>query len=80
MTAQFWLSIVLGTAGITGIFLAGSGRKVGWLIGLLIQPVWMLFAVITGSWGLLPLAIGYGTVYGRNLARQAAQEKRSTDR
>ncbi|GEA79950.1 hypothetical protein [Cellulomonas uda] len=74
MSAQFWLSLALGAAGITGIFLAGSGRKVGWLIGLLIQPVWMVFAVVTGSWGLIPLAVGYGVVYGRNLRRQSSRE------
>lgn len=67
MSAQFALSLILGAAGIAGIFIAGSGRWQGWLIGLLVQPVWLIFAVVTQSWGLLVLPFGYGWVYARNL-------------
>lgn len=69
MSTQFVLSLVLGATGITGIFLAGPGRWQGWLIGLLVQPVWVVFAITTQAWGLLVLPVGYGWVYARNLLR-----------
>ena len=69
MSAQFILSVILGVAGIAGIFIAGSGRWQGWLIGLLVQPVWLAFAVVTQAWGLMVLPFGYGWVYARNLRK-----------
>lgn len=67
MTPQFWLSLVMGVVGIVGIFIAGRGRWQGWLIGFLVQPVWVAFFIVTEAWGGLALPLGYGWVYARNL-------------
>ncbi len=66
MSAASWLSIVLAAAGITGLWLSGSRRKVGWLIGFLVQPVWLVYAVVTEAWGFVATAVAYGWVYARN--------------
>ena len=74
-TPQFWLSLALAAAGCTGLVLAGRGKMVGWLIGLLIQPVWVLFAVVTKGYGLVITAAMYATVYGSNLAREMRRRR-----
>lgn len=69
LNAAFWLSLVLAGAGCTGLILAGRGKWYGWLIGLLVQPVWAIFAVITGAYGLLITCVMYGAVYVTNLRK-----------
>jgi hypothetical protein len=69
----FWLSLVLATAGCTGLILAGRGMWQGWAVGLAVQPVWAVFAIITHGYGLLITCVMYGTVYYRNL--RAWQQK-----
>lgn len=71
----FWLSMILAVAGCTGLILAGRGRWYGWAIGLGVQPVWILFGVVTKGYGLCLTALMYGTVYARNLI---AWRKRGT--
>lgn len=61
------LSLVLAAAGCTGLVLAGRGMWQGWAVGLAVQPVWALFALVTHGYGLLVTCLMYGTVYGRNL-------------
>jgi len=65
----FWLSLVMAAAGCLGLFLAGKGKWQGWAIGLAVQSVWMVFAIITEAYGLIITAIMYAVVYGRNLIK-----------
>jgi hypothetical protein len=67
VTAAFWLSLVLAAAGCTAMLLAGRHMWQGWAIGLAVQPVWAVFAVVTKGYGLLATSVMYGVVYGRNL-------------
>lgn len=67
MSAAFWVSLVLAGFGIAGIHLAGKGRWYGWLLGFLVQPVWIVFAIITEAYGLVLTAIAYAVVYGKNV-------------
>ena len=75
----WWWSWLLAAVGITGIFLAGSQRKVGWAIGLGAQVLWLAYAVSTGQWGFLVTAIAYGWVYGRNWLRWHREESTTTE-
>lgn len=63
--------IALVTSGVTlaGMWLAGSNRWQGWLLGLCNQGLWLLFIVAFGAWGLLPLNIALVVVYTRNIVR-----------
>lgn len=69
MTAAFLLSLVLAAGGCLGMLLAGRGMWQGWAVGLVMQPLWAVFAIATGSYGLLLTCLMYGTVFGRNLYR-----------
>ncbi len=59
ITATTWVSFVLAAAGITGIVLAGREQKIGWIIGMAVQPVWVVFSVMTHGWGLIFTSVGY---------------------
>ena len=65
----FILSLVMATAGCAGLVLAGKGRWEGWAIGLAVQPVWAVFAIVTKGYGLLITCVMYGSVYFRNLRK-----------
>lgn len=76
MTA-FWLSLIMAAAGCLGLVLAGRGMWQGWAIGLAVQPVWAVFAVVTEGYGLLITAGMYGFVYARNLRNWRARDTTS---
>lgn len=79
MNTATWLSLVLAAAGCTGLLLAGRGQWQGWAIGLAVQPVWAVFAVVTHAYGLLATCVAYGLVYGRNLHRWRARQTRERE-
>ncbi len=68
MTGQWW-SWSLAAIGITGLWLAGSEHKSGWIVGILVQSLWIVYAVMTRQWGFIASAIAYGAVNTRNLVR-----------
>lgn len=74
MSPLAW-SILLSAAGIVGLLLAGSKRKVGWLVGLGVQPLWIIFAVQTGQYGFILNAVVYAAVYARNWWRWHRDER-----
>lgn len=75
-------SYILTALGITGLILAGSKKRLGWLLGLAAQPLWVAYALVSGQWGFVASGLIYGGVYLRNWyrwrreARIAAQEER----
>lgn len=68
-------SYLLAAVGLAGIFLAGSKRKLGWLIGVGAQVLWIVYACITSQWGFIVSAVAYGFVYGRNWSKWRAEER-----
>lgn len=63
----FWLSVGIALTGAGGLWLAGRGMWQGWLVGLLGQPVWFAFGIVTHGYGVCLTCLIYGTVYTRNL-------------
>ena len=61
-----WL---LSAITIYSMLLAGNKRKGAWLVGLANQFLWMIWIVLSASWGLLPMNIALWVVYGRNYAK-----------
>jgi hypothetical protein len=46
--------------------LAGNKHPRVWLVGLCNQFLWLIWIVISGAWGLLPMNIALWIVYSRN--------------
>lgn len=74
-----WWSWMLTAIGVTGLFFAGSSRKLGWAIGLGAQVLWIAYAIATHQWGFIASALAYGTVYARNWLRWRASERARAD-
>ena len=59
MTLDAWLQILLAVMGLGAIVLVSLGRREGFVVGLLGQPVWFAIAWRGRLWGIFVLAIGY---------------------
>ena len=62
---NYW-SYILTAVGVTALYLAGKGKAVGWLIGLLAQLLWIGYGIATHQYGFILSAVAYGYVYTRN--------------
>lgn len=51
------------------MLLAGNKRKGAWAVGLLNQALWLVWIVLTQSWGLIPMNLALWVVYGRNYVK-----------
>lgn len=69
-------SLVLAAVGVLGLFIAGRKHWAGWAIGLGAQVLWVIYALVTRQYGFLASAFAYGAVYGNNLRRWVADEKK----
>ena len=63
------ISLVTSATTLYGMWLAGSNKWTGWLVGLCNQALWLAFIVAFQAWGLLPLSVALIVVYSRNLRR-----------
>jgi hypothetical protein len=65
---------VLVTAGVAGTFLAGRGNAWGWLLLVMLQPLWVVYAVVTDQHGFVIGALASGgaqvTGYLRTFVRR----------
>lgn len=64
-----WWSWALTAVGVTGLYFAGSRKRLGWAIGVGAQGLWIAYALATRQYGFLVSAGAYGWVYGRNFRR-----------
>lgn len=74
---SWWWSWLLMAVGVTGLFLAGKKRKVGWAIGIGVQLLWIAHAVVSKQWGFIVSALVYGAVNSINWRRWQREEKES---
>jgi hypothetical protein len=61
-----WWSWILTAVGVTGAYLAGQKNPWGWFLGLAIQPVWIVYALVTEQYGFVVSALAYGLMYAKN--------------
>lgn len=73
----WWWSWLLMVVGVTGLFLAGKKRKVGWMIGVGVQLLWIIYAIVSKQWGFIMSAFVYGAVNTINWRRWQREEKES---
>jgi hypothetical protein len=62
--------VLSGTSAVM-LWLMGNKSKWGPRIGLANQVLWMIYAVYTEQWGLVPGIIIYAVVHVRNMAKWA---------
>lgn len=74
MIPWYW-SWILTLWGVTGLYFAGKKQKVGWMIGLSAQVLWITYAIVTHQIGFIFSAIAYGSVYLRNWMRWRNEQK-----
>jgi hypothetical protein len=58
-----WL---LSAITIYSMLLAGNKRRGAWIVGLVNQALWLIWIVVSKSWGLLPMNLALWVVYARN--------------
>lgn len=51
------------------VWLIGNKRREGFLVGLAAQPVWVVFDIMTGAYGLLPVGLLLGYLYIRGYVK-----------
>ena len=61
--SQMMWSYVLAASGVTGIFFVGRKTIWGWLVLLLNECLWIVYAVTTEQYGFIFAAIAYAVVY-----------------
>ena len=59
-------SYVLAAIGVTGIFFVGRKTIWGWLVLLINECLWIVYAVTTEQYGFIFAAIAYGIVYTKS--------------
>lgn len=61
-----YLPWLLSAITIWMTLLAGSLHRQAWLVGMVGQALWLIWIVLSETWGLIPLNIGLWIVYWRN--------------
>lgn len=63
---SFYLPWLLSAITIYMTVLAGNKSRNAWLFGLVNQALWLVWIIVTASWGLLPMNAALWIVYSRN--------------
>jgi hypothetical protein len=66
---SWWWSWLLAVVSAGGLLVAGTRRRSGWLIGMLVQPVWAAYAIGSRQWGFLASVVLFSYVNVRNWVR-----------
>lgn len=74
MPEQLW-SWSLALIGVTGLYLVTRRNWRGYLIGVLVQLLWIAYAIITRQWGFIVSALVYGFVNSLGLYGWRKEEK-----
>ncbi len=64
-----YLPWLLSAITIWMTLLAGNLHPRAWLVGLGNQALWLVWIVLSATWGLIPLNIALWVVYWRNHAK-----------
>lgn len=74
----WWWNFLLAAVGIIGLWLAGSHKRAGWMIGVGVQLLWITYAVATGQLGFVASALAYGFVNARNMIKWKREQAERT--
>jgi nicotinamide riboside transporter PnuC len=70
---QYW-SWLLAVIGVTGIFFVGRKTVWGWLVLLVNEAIWIVYAVTTKQYGFIVSAIAYAAVYIKSFIHWRREE------
>jgi hypothetical protein len=59
---QYW-SWLLAVVGVTGIYVVGRKTIWGWLVLLVNECIWIMYALATKQYGFIAMAAAYALVY-----------------
>jgi len=59
---QYW-SWILAAVGVTGIYFVGRKTIWGWLVLILNECIWIVYALATDQYGFIFAATAYSAVY-----------------
>lgn len=62
-----YLPWLLSALTVWSMYMAGDRSRTAWVIGIVNQALWLLWIVVTGTWGLLLATIVLTAVFVRNL-------------
>lgn len=74
---NLWWTILLSVVGLTGYWIAGNKKQLGWLIGIWMQALWITFAIVTDQFGFILSAMGFGFVNARNYLKWRREQAQS---
>jgi hypothetical protein len=63
---RIYLPWLLSAITIWMTMLAGNKHPNAWAVGLGNQALWLIWIVLTGSWGFVPMNFALWIVYARN--------------
>lgn len=74
---EWWWSWLLATLGVTGLWFAGNKSIWGWVIGISVQVLWIVYAIATAQWGFIFSALAFAAVNIRNFIKWRKDEGNS---
>ena len=64
-----WWSIGLSAVAICVSWLIGNRWTPAWLLGVVSQGLWVVYAVVTAQWGFIASAFVFGALNARNYVK-----------
>ena len=61
-----WWSWILTIVGVTGLYFVGRHSLWGWIIGIGVQFLWLIYSITTKQWGFVASAFAYGFINIKN--------------
>lgn len=73
-----WWSIVLTIIGLSGLFLVIRKQRLGFAVGVVVQFLWIAYAVTTRQWGFIASALAYGVLNALGWVRWKSEAESAT--
>lgn len=66
------LQAILSAIGISGVWLTGDKNKIGWLLGIVYNVLWIVYAIFTAQYLFILVCLVYVWVYLRGYMKWRA--------
>lgn len=70
-------SWALAAVGITGVWITGNKSRWGWLLGVIYQLAWIVYAYLTRQYSFIVVCVVYTFVYVKNFLEWGGASERS---